>query len=224
MSKFICGICTAAPAMLGAFGLIGAVVAPVFAAPGCMTMEEARKAFPRDHIYWHGPRHCWDNNAKKRALQSDAKSEPKAGPPDAAAIDAAGAGRTKPAPVDAAGAPAGKPPARFFVDDPTASLFWPIRDAPARVQQSDPPPAAAPAPAPKPEDQDDIVIGAPNAAPGSPDYLLDHCCWPPSLSRGRREAGVLRNMIIASTGASGLVIGLWLLIERRRRMVRVSQA
>jgi hypothetical protein len=28
----------------------------------CMTESQARAKFPRSHLYWHGPDHCWDNN------------------------------------------------------------------------------------------------------------------------------------------------------------------
>jgi hypothetical protein len=33
----------------------------VDASPSCMTMREARAKYPRDHLYWHGPARCWDN-------------------------------------------------------------------------------------------------------------------------------------------------------------------
>jgi len=29
--------------------------------PSCMSKREARENWPRGHIYWHGPDHCWDN-------------------------------------------------------------------------------------------------------------------------------------------------------------------
>lgn len=29
----------------------------------CMTKAEARSHWPRSHIWWHGPNHCWDNNS-----------------------------------------------------------------------------------------------------------------------------------------------------------------
>ena len=221
MSKFICGICTVTSAILGTVGIIGAVTAPAVASPTCMTMDEARKAYPRDHIYWHGPQHCWDNIGKKREQEPVAKTEPSVSQPKAAAIDKPSVSQSKSAATEKPNAPVTVPPVRFFAGDPTASLFWPIHDAPVRLQQSDPLPPAPPPVAQEVADQDDIVIGAPNAAPGSPAYLLDHCCWPPSLSHGTRDAGVLRNMIIASTSASGVAIGLWLLVQRRRRTVRV---
>jgi hypothetical protein len=29
---------------------------------GCLTLAAARSAHPRGHLYWHGPRHCWDTS------------------------------------------------------------------------------------------------------------------------------------------------------------------
>lgn len=206
MSKFICGIVTVTSAILGVSGIIGAVTAPAVGSPTCMTSDEARKAYPHDHIYWHGPQHCWDNKGNHRGQKSAEKTEPNDS-------------QTKSAEIDKPIAPVTVPPVPFIAGDPSSSLFWPIHDVSARAQQSDPLPAA-PSPAAQ-EDKENVVIGAPNAAPGTPDYLLDHCCWPPSLSNGTRDVGVLRNMIIASTSASGVAIGFWLLIHRRRRTLRV---
>jgi hypothetical protein len=31
------------------------------ATPSCMTQDEARVKYPRAHLYWHGPKKCWDN-------------------------------------------------------------------------------------------------------------------------------------------------------------------
>jgi len=31
------------------------------ASSSCMTKREARGTWPRAHIYWHGPDHCWTN-------------------------------------------------------------------------------------------------------------------------------------------------------------------
>ena len=65
MSKFIGGIVIAAiPVILA---VIGTFAAPAAGSPSCMTLEEARKAFPHDHIYWHGRQHCWDNSAQRRS-------------------------------------------------------------------------------------------------------------------------------------------------------------
>ncbi len=43
------------------------------ATPQCMTMAEARAAFPRAHIYWHTPKHCWDDSPKRREVQPAAE-------------------------------------------------------------------------------------------------------------------------------------------------------
>lgn len=220
MSKFICGICTVTSAILGAIGIIGAVTAPAVGSPSCMTSDEARKAFPRDHIYWHGLQHCWDNIGTRHGQQPAAKTEPNDSQAMSAVRTDPDVSQTKPAEIEKPSAPVTVPPLPFIAGDPTSSLFWPSRDVPAPAQRNDSLPPAPPAAAQEIEDQDNVVIGAPNAAPGSPDYLLDHCCWPP-LSNGARDAGLLRNMIIASTGASGAAIGLWLIINRRRRTVRV---
>jgi len=219
MSKFICGICTATPAIVGAIGIIGAVTAPAIGSPSCMTSDEARKAYPRDHIYWHGPKHCWDNVGKKRGQTPAAKAEPPASETTPAAKAAPGGVETDTAETEKPGAPRKVPPVAFIAGNPTSSVFWPIHNAVSPARQQDPPPP--PAAAQHADAEENVVIGAPDAAPGSPDYLLAHCCWPPSPANERRDAGVLRNMIIASTGASGVAIGLWLLIERRRRTVRV---
>src|SRR5215472_4987762 len=32
----------------------------------CLTYRQARKIWPRSHLYWHGPEHCWDNHSRKR--------------------------------------------------------------------------------------------------------------------------------------------------------------
>ena len=217
MSKFICGICTVTSAILGTIGIIGAVAAPAVASPSCMTMDEARKAYPRDHIYWHGLQHCSDNIAIRHEQKAAAKTEPPARQTKSADVDTPSVSQTTAAEIDTPSSPLTVPPVAFIAGDPTASLFWPVRNMPARARPNDPPapPAAAQ------EVQANVVIGAPNAAPGSAEYLLDHCCWPPSLSNRTRDAVELRNMIIASTSASGVAIGFWLLVQRRRRTVRV---
>src|SRR5277367_7200389 len=40
--------------------------APSKASQSCMSQVEARQRFPSDHIYWHGPEHCWDARASGR--------------------------------------------------------------------------------------------------------------------------------------------------------------
>jgi hypothetical protein len=41
------------------------------ASPSCMTKNEARRHWPRAHIYWHGPGHCWDNRKGRRREYRD---------------------------------------------------------------------------------------------------------------------------------------------------------
>jgi hypothetical protein len=36
------------------------------ASQACMSKVEARQQFPSDHIYWHGPGHCWDATPAQR--------------------------------------------------------------------------------------------------------------------------------------------------------------
>jgi hypothetical protein len=30
----------------------------------CLTKSEARAKWPKDHLYWHGQDHCWDNKQR----------------------------------------------------------------------------------------------------------------------------------------------------------------
>ena len=41
------------------------VVTRAHGSAACMTKAEARSHWPRSHIWWHGPNHCWDNNASR---------------------------------------------------------------------------------------------------------------------------------------------------------------
>lgn len=40
------------------------------ASPSCATLAEARAAYPGKHLYWHGPRRCWDDRGLGRAAVS----------------------------------------------------------------------------------------------------------------------------------------------------------
>ena len=217
MSKFIGGIVIAAiPVILA---VIGTFAAPAAASPSCMTLEEARKAFPHDHIYWHGRQHCWDNSAQRRSQTPAAH----ASATDAAAEPAAAAAPNEPpvmklseALAERPSAPVVIPPVPFVSDDQRQGLSWPVLNAAADdlsapAQQGDSPP-----PAP----EEDVTIGAPDAAPGSPEYLLSRCCWPPLAADGARQDDILRPMIAGSGAAFGVAIGLWLLVHRRRRPAR----
>lgn len=44
------------------------VASPSHASPSCMTMTEARAAFPGKHLWWHGPNKCWDATPGRRQL------------------------------------------------------------------------------------------------------------------------------------------------------------
>lgn len=53
------------------------------ASPGCMTHGEARAKWPKAHLYWSGPNHCWSNRRERwrrheapRALAQADKPKP----------------------------------------------------------------------------------------------------------------------------------------------------
>ncbi len=203
MSTFIRGLAAVTPFLLGM--IAGALTAPAAGSPACMTLDEARKAFPGDHLYWHSPRHCWDNSGERRST-----------PP--AAIDAPGDAPAATAQADVPAVQPDAPPATvivplvpFIAGDPTASPFWPDDKMTGRAQVDDPLPEEA-----QPAAAENVVIGAPDAAPGSPDYLLDHCCWP-APPRAPRDSTAVSGMIVAAATASAMVIGIWLFVYRRRR-------
>jgi hypothetical protein len=56
------------------------------AAASCLTKPEARKLWPREHIYWHTEAHCWDAS---RRSEHNARTHPVAAsavrPPELAA-------------------------------------------------------------------------------------------------------------------------------------------
>ena len=207
MSTFIRGLAAVTLAILGMIGIAGALTAPAAGSPACMTLDEARKAYPGEHLYWHSPRHCWDNSGERRSTPAATIDEPGDAPaPAAAEADASAAA----AEADAPPATATVAPVPFIAGDPTASPFWPDDKMTGRASVDDPlPEEAQPA-------AEDVVIGAPDAAPGSPDYLLDHCCWP-ALPRAPRDAAAVSGMIVAAMTASAMVIGIWLFVYRRRR-------
>ncbi len=223
MSKFIGGVVGGAIPII--VGVIATFAAPAAGSPSCMTQEEARTAFPRDHIYWHGPQRCWDNVGKQRsqtpaangnAAGSAAKRSDVNPPPAPSAKQQSAAPPSEPA-GDKPAEPVVVPPVRFVDDALLRGLSWPVPNGPAndwwaRAQQAEP----LPSPPPK----NPAVIGAPDAAPGSPDYLLEHCCWPPPVPNGGRQTETLRHMAIGSAGAAGLAIGLWLFVYRRRQPAR----
>lgn len=215
MWKCICGIvAVAAPVVMG---LAGAPALPAAASAACMTQAEARKAFPRDHIYWHGTQHCWDNVANRRqnpAATANAKADADAAQPGESGQPAAMA---RPADRNKPGETVAAAPVPFVGSNPGQGLFWSTLNVPARAQQEASAEPAVLAPPATVEHDDAIAIGAPGAKPGSPEDLLEHCCWPPTASESAREDGLLRGMVLASTSACGLAIGLWLLVFRRKQ-------
>ncbi len=212
MSTFIRGLAAVTLSILGMIGIAAALTAPAAGSPACMTLDEARKAYPGEHLYWHSPRHCWDNSGERRSMPAATIDAP-GGAPAAAAAEA-----DSPAAAAQANAPAATvivPPVPFIAGDPTVSLFWPDDKMTGRASLDDALPEDA-----QPAAAEDVVIGAPDAAPGSPDYLLDHCCWP-ALPRAPRDAAAVSGMIVAAATASAMVIGVWFFVYRRRRPARV---
>jgi len=43
-----------------------AVLTAVSASPSCLTKSEARRHWPNAHLWWHGTRHCWDNQRGRK--------------------------------------------------------------------------------------------------------------------------------------------------------------
>ena len=220
MLKFIRGIMViAAPLMIAG---AGAFAPPVAAAPGCMTVQEARKAFPSDHLYWHGLKHCWNNVSKAGSRKPAAETKTADAAPAPSANDAPAqndnlAESANPASANHA------PVVPFIADDPNHLASWSPTTRATSVQQEDPAPTQ---PEPQPAAQAgeaNVVIGAPNAKPGSPDYLLEHCCWPPSADEAADNSSMLPRMVVASAGAFGLAAGLWLFVYRRRRPLRLQR-
>ena len=119
MSTFIRGLAAVTPFLLGM--IAGALTAPAAGSPACMTLDEARKAYPGDHLYWHSPRHCWDNSGERRSTPAAAIDAPGEAPAPAAEADAPAAA----AQADAPPATVIVPPVPFIAGDPTASPFWP---------------------------------------------------------------------------------------------------
>jgi hypothetical protein len=206
MSTFIRGLAAVTPFLLGM--IAGALTAPAAGSPACMTLDEARKAFPGDHLYWHSPRHCWDNSGERRSTPAANIDAPGEAPSAAAEADAPAAAAVE---ADTPPATVIVPPVPFLAGDPTASPFWPDDKMTGRAAVDDPLPEDA-----QPAAAEDVVIGAPDAAPGSPDYLLDHCCWP-APPRAPRGSIAVSGMIVAAATASAMVIGVWLFVYRRRR-------
>jgi hypothetical protein len=63
--------------------MIGVAIAlasstPALSSPACMTQSEARVKFPKEHLWWHGPGHCWDATPPSRQrLAQRIKRQPK---------------------------------------------------------------------------------------------------------------------------------------------------
>jgi hypothetical protein len=225
MSKLLGGVVnTAFFLVIGVIAIPGAA-APAAASPQCMTQAEARKAFPHDHLYWHTLKQCWDNIGHARSKAPVAKAD--AAYAEATQPETSQTAPSADRPTQADVAEPAKPiimsPVPFTGGGARGGLFLPVPDAPAndaapRVQEADAlPPASAPEEPAASQPQDKVVIGAPNAAPGSPEYLLEHCCWPTHAPAAKAQAHAVGHLAAAAGGASGLAAGLWLFFRRRRR-------
>jgi hypothetical protein len=52
-----------------------AVATPSQASRSCMSQTEARQHFASEHLYWHGPDHCWDATVPRhRQIQAQRKT------------------------------------------------------------------------------------------------------------------------------------------------------
>jgi hypothetical protein len=61
-----------------AFAALSAFEIPTATAVvGCLTNEEARKIWPREHLYWHTGARCWDTSTP---AEYRARAQPKPGP------------------------------------------------------------------------------------------------------------------------------------------------
>src|ERR1700757_3512513 len=50
-------------------------VTPSEASKSCMSQSEARQRFASEHLYWHGPDHCWDaTSPRHRQIQTQRKT------------------------------------------------------------------------------------------------------------------------------------------------------
>ena len=51
------------------------VATPSEASKSCMSQSEARQRFASEHLYWHGPDHCWDaTSPRHRQIQTQRKT------------------------------------------------------------------------------------------------------------------------------------------------------
>jgi hypothetical protein len=63
--------------------MIGVAIAlasstPALSSPSCMTQNEARAKFPKEHLWWRGAGHCWDATPPSRQrLAQRIKRQPK---------------------------------------------------------------------------------------------------------------------------------------------------
>lgn len=144
-------VCSATPQTpASVLGLVEEQAAP----SACMTKEQARATFKTSHLYWHGSRHCWDNNRGAVRLRTPTNSRNPKRQSDEVALVA-----------DANGTPVQKREARIEIFYPALvreqhevanDLYLmqrPITDWPLML---------------------DIDVTGPD-----PDKGIDGCCWPP---------------------------------------------
>lgn len=69
------GMAAAAGIMLGY--LASYLVAPAHSAPACLSIAEARAAYPGKHLWWHTPAHCWNADRGRKFKGATKKPSPK---------------------------------------------------------------------------------------------------------------------------------------------------
>jgi hypothetical protein len=76
-------------AVLAVFAAVAILIIAVIAArgsPSCMTQAEARRAFPKSHLWWHSLNHCWDNRPHQRRARPSREPDGKIIQPGLAAV------------------------------------------------------------------------------------------------------------------------------------------
>jgi hypothetical protein len=71
------------------FAAVAILIIAIIAAhgsPSCMTQAEARRAFPKSHLWWHGLDHCWDNKHGHRKTRPSREPDGIADRPTIAAV------------------------------------------------------------------------------------------------------------------------------------------
>jgi hypothetical protein len=68
--------------------LVGFLSPTVAASAACLSHQDARRAFPHRHLYWHGSDHCWDISPSREPREPP--RDPPRDPPPKGMREAAG--------------------------------------------------------------------------------------------------------------------------------------